>query len=235
MTEHEFDAKFSDELPYDINLLHINAHEFTVSYMQLGKQVWDYRYNIAFWLWELEEFPAEWVDCISIVDEIWTPAEFVSNSIRKVTDKPVHTIPYHVTAPTDDKYDRAYFGLPEDKFLFLMMYDNGSMMERKNPLGTLEAFKRAFGKENDEVGLVIKISGNAKEDMEKIREFFDGYTNIYYDRDVDEDRSQQPASGCGCVCIPSSCRRIWAWYGRGNVERHSLYRDKLVCEYRVYG
>ncbi len=53
MTEHEFDAKFSDELPYDINLLHINAHEFTVSYMQLGKQVWDYRYNIAFWLWEL--------------------------------------------------------------------------------------------------------------------------------------------------------------------------------------
>ncbi len=56
--------------------LHINAHEFTVSYMQLGKQVWDYRYNIAFWLWELEEFPAEWVDCISIVDEIWTPAEF---------------------------------------------------------------------------------------------------------------------------------------------------------------
>ena len=180
MTEHEFDAKFSDELPYDINLLHINAHEFTVSYMQLGKQVWDYRYNIAFWLWELEEFPAEWIDCISIVDEIWTPAEFVSNSIRKVTDKPVHTIPYHVTAPTDDKYDRAYFGLPEDKFLFLMMYDNGSMMERKNPLGTLEAFKRAFGKENDEVGLVIKISGNAKEDMEKICEFFDGYTNIYF-------------------------------------------------------
>ena len=53
-------------------------------------------------------------------------------------------------------------------------------MERKNPLGTLEAFKRAFGKENDEVGLVIKISGNAKEDMEKIREFFDGYTNIYF-------------------------------------------------------
>lgn len=109
MTEHEFDAKFSDELPYDINLLHINAHEFTVSYMQLGKQVWDYRYNIAFWLWELEEFPAEWIDCISIVDEIWTPAEFVSNSIRKVTDKPVHTIPYHVTAPTDDKYEPCIF------------------------------------------------------------------------------------------------------------------------------
>lgn len=63
--------------------------------------------------------------------------------------------------------------------MFLIEYDNGSMMERKNPLGTLEAFKRAFGKENDEVGLVIKISGNAKEDMEKIREFFDGYTNIY--------------------------------------------------------
>lgn len=180
MTDHSFDGQITEEIPYDVNLIHINAHEFTISYMQLGKQVWDYRYNIAFWLWELETFPQEWVDCISIVDEIWTPAEFVSSSLRKVTDKPVYTIPYHVTAPTDEKYDRDYFHLPKDKFLFLMMYDNGSMMERKNPLGTLEAFKQAFDKENTEVGLVIKIAGDADEDMEKIRQFFDGYTNIYF-------------------------------------------------------
>ena len=31
-------------------------------------------------------------------------------------------------------------------------------MERKNPLGTIEAFKKAFDKENKDVGIVIKIN-----------------------------------------------------------------------------
>lgn len=181
MTDTTYDHKISCDLPYNINLIHVNASEFTVAYMQLGKKVWDCHYNIAFWLWELEEFPDEWVGCIDLVDEIWTPAEFVSESIRKKTNKPVRTIPYSVKAPTDDKFDRKHFNLPEDKFLFFMMYNSGSIMERKNPIGTLEAFKKAFDKDNDKVGLVIKI--NEMEDsseIAKIREIFDGYSNIYF-------------------------------------------------------
>lgn len=181
MTDTTYDHKITEEMPYNINLIHINPSEFTIAYMHLGRKVWDYRYNIGFWLWELEEFPDEWVGCIDLVDEIWTPAEFVSESIRKKTDKPVRTIPYSVNAPVDDKFDRKHFELPEDKFLFFMMYNSGSIMERKNPIGTLEAFKKAFEKDNDKVGLVIKI--NEMEDpaeMAKIIEFFDGYTNIYF-------------------------------------------------------
>lgn len=181
MTDTTYDEKISGELPYNINLIHVNASEFTVAYMQLGKKVWDNRYNIAFWLWELEEFPDEWVGCIDLVDEIWTPAEFVSESIRKKTSKPVKTIPYSVKAPTDDQFDRKHFNLPEDKFLFFMMYNSGSIMERKNPIGTLEAFKAAFGKDDDKVGLVIKI--NEMEDSSEIsgiKAFFDGYKNIYF-------------------------------------------------------
>ncbi|MEK0196260.1 glycosyltransferase, partial [Microcoleus anatoxicus] len=47
-------------------------------------------------------------------------------------------------------------GLPEDKFIFLFMFDIGSGFERKNPLATIEAFKRAFGKSNDDVLLIVK-------------------------------------------------------------------------------
>ena len=184
MNDRSCDSMLMDAPKYNVNLFHINAHEFTISYMQLGKKVWDYRYNIAFWLWELEEFPKEWVGCIDILDEIWTPSEFVSEAIRKVTDKPVTTIPYHVEAPTDEKYDRNYFHLPEDKFLFLMMYDSGSMMERKNPLGVLEAFKKAFSKDNQKVGLVIKLNGKKQEDIDKITEYLDGYTNVYFMTDI---------------------------------------------------
>lgn len=184
MNDKSCDAMIVDAPKYNVNLFHINAHEFTISYMQLGKKVWDYRYNIAFWLWELEEFPEEWVGCIDILDEIWTPSEFVSEALRKVTDKPVTTIPYHVEAPIDEKYDRKYFGLPENKFLFLMMYDSGSMMERKNPLGVLEAFKKAFSKDNQGVGLVIKLNGKRQEDIDKITEYLDGYTNVYFMTDI---------------------------------------------------
>jgi len=181
MTDTTYDYKISGELPYNINLIHVNASEFTVAYMQLGKKVWDSHYNIAFWLWELEEFPDEWVGCIELVDEIWTPAEFVSESIRKKTNKPVITVPYSVKAPSDPRYDRKHFELPEDKFLFFMMYNSCSIMERKNPIGILEAFKKAFDKDNRSVGLVIKI--NEMEDsseIDRIKDFFDGYTNIYF-------------------------------------------------------
>jgi len=181
MTDSTYEYKISEDLPFNINLIHVNPSEFTVAYMQLGKKIWDGRYNIAFWLWELEEFPDEWVGCIDLVDEIWTPAEFVSESIRKKTDKPVRTIPYPVKAPTDERYDRKHFNLPKDKFLFFMMYNSGSIMERKNPIGTLEAFKKAFDKDNSNVGLVIKI--NEMEDsseIARIKDFFDGYTSIYF-------------------------------------------------------
>lgn len=180
MKDTTCDYLIEDELKYGVNLLHINAQEFAISYMQLGRKVWDYHYNIAFWLWELEEFPEEWNGCIDVLDEIWTPAEFVSEAIRKRTDKPVVTIPYHVEAPIDEKYDRKYFGLPENQFLFLMMYDSGSMMERKNPLGVLRAFKKAFDRDEQRVGLVIKLNGNNEQDIAKIRSYLDGYTNVYF-------------------------------------------------------
>lgn len=181
MTDQTYADRITEESPYNINLIHVNASEFTICYMQMGNKLWDYRYNIGYWLWELEDFPEEWVANINLVDEIWTPAEFISRTLRKYTDKPVTTIPYCVTAPTDDKYDRKHFKLPEDKFLFLMMYASGSVMERKNPLGVIEAFKKAFSRDNKDVGLVIKIneSEQSENDIKYIHSLLDGYDNIY--------------------------------------------------------
>lgn len=180
MDDHSCDKLLLPQPEYNINLFHINANEFTLAYFRLGKQVWDYRYNIAFWLWELEEFPKEWAGCIDLLHEIWTPSEFVSNALRKRTQKPVITIPYHVKAPTDQAYDRAYFHLPEDQFLFLMMYDSHSIMERKNPVGVLKAFQEAFSREEKKAGLVIKMNSADKEEMEQIRQVLNGYDNVYF-------------------------------------------------------
>lgn len=171
--------KISDSLPYDVNLIHINPHELGITYLQMDKSVWDYRYNIAYWLWELEEFPDEWTPCFHCLDEIWAPSEFICSAIRKKTSLPVKCMPYHVNAVISREYSRSDFQLPEDKFLFLMMYDHSSGMERKNPLGVLKAFKKAFEKENDKVGLVIKINNPTKEDEKSIAAYLEGYTNVY--------------------------------------------------------
>ena len=114
MTDITYRSKITNTLPFNINLIHINASEFTRAFMDIGKEAWDHRYNIGYWLWELEEFPEEWMGNFHLVDEIWTPSEFISRTLRKYTDKPVNTIPYAVKAPTDERYDRKHFGLPEE-------------------------------------------------------------------------------------------------------------------------
>lgn len=174
-----WDSKISSELPYNINLVHINPYEFGIAFSQLDKSVWDTRYNIAFWLWELEEFPDAWAPCISCFDEIWTPSEFISNSIRKKTKKPVKTIPYCVNALINKEYDRTFFHLPKDQLLFLMMYDSNSIIERKNPKAVFEAFKHAFPQNNTEVGLIVKVNNVTKEDLQIIKDNMSGYSNIH--------------------------------------------------------
>lgn len=187
-TNDTYDDRLTDKLPYDVNIIHVNASEMMVAYVSMGKSVWDYRYNIGYWAWELETFPEEWIPAFKLVDEVWTPSDFVTNTLKKYTDKPVITVPHCVAPQADSRYDRKHFGLPEDKFLFLVMYNSGSVMERKNPLAAIKAFKEAFCKDEEtkekykDVGLVIKIAEAelSAEDEKIINSVIDKEDNIYY-------------------------------------------------------
>lgn len=179
-----WDYKISNTTPYCINLIHLNPPDLALAHVTLNKDMWDYKYNIAFWLWELEEFPEDWENCFKFIDEIWTPSEFASNSIRKKTDLPVHTMIYPISASNDLVYNREYFKLPEDKFLFLSMYDSNSTIERKNPIGAIKAFIEAFKRDEINVGLVVKVNNPQKDDIDKIKNLVKEYTNIYIISDI---------------------------------------------------
>lgn len=203
--DHSWKNRLSKELPYDVNLIHINPHELGLAFMQQDASVWNYRYNIGYWLWELEEFPDEWIPCFQCLDEIWAPSEFICNAIRKKTTLPVRCMPYYVDVHIGTIYERKHFGIPEDKFLYLMMYDQSSCMERKNPIGVLNAFKMAFEKENKNVGLVIKINNPTPESRRQIRSVLDGYTNIYL---IEETLSRDEVNSLTkCVDVVVSLHR----------------------------
>jgi len=52
-------------------------------------------------------------------------------------------------------------------------------MERKNPIGVIKAFKKAFSRENNDIGLVIKVNNPRQCDIEKIKHETAGYSNIF--------------------------------------------------------
>ena len=205
MTDTSYDSKIDKEIKYGINIFHINPHEFAISFLQMGRKFWDEHYNIAFWLWELEEFPDEWLPCLNCLDEIWTPSEFTSESIRRKTDKPVITIPYHIELKTDDSISRKNFELPENQFLFLMMYDQGSMTERKNPMAVISAYKQAFTEKDENVGLVIKVNNCTEEELKFLKNQLDDHHKVYF---ITATLSRQQVNGLiACVDAVVSLHR----------------------------
>ena len=166
---------------YKYNLFHINADLVPEMYFKLGKKFLGNKYNIGFWLWELEKFPVKWENSFNYFDEIWVCSDFIYSCLSKISPIPVIKVPISINIKVDEKYNRDYFKLPKNQFLFLSMYDTNSVQERKNPKAAIKAFQNAFNKKDKKVGLVIKIN-NAKDKMCEIRELenmISEWENIY--------------------------------------------------------
>jgi glycosyltransferase involved in cell wall biosynthesis len=155
-----FMEKISAESCYRANVFFLNADEMYPAYYQLGKQLFDGRYNIGYWSWELSAFPDEWKKAFSLVHEIWAPTRFIQQAISEKASCPVIRMPFVISPVSDKHYSREYFGLPDRKFLFLFFFDFTSYVIRKNPFAVIQAFLRAFvGEQAAEAGLVIKMNG----------------------------------------------------------------------------
>lgn len=171
----------SPEFPYSINLIHLNPNEIFKAIWMLDSSVLRRKYNIAYWLWELPEFPREWEYTFRLFDEIWTPAEFISQTLRSCTSKPVYTMPYGLQVPKiNSSYGRDFFGLPEKCFLFFVSYDGYSVSARKNPEGAIRAYKKAFPPEERGVGLIIKATHEQEEELGRLNALLEGYPNIFF-------------------------------------------------------
>lgn len=167
---------------YGFNIFHLNAEQMMEAYASYGDRIFNNRYNIGFWHWELPEFPDEWIENFELVDEVWAPSTFVVDSISAKSSVPVVKIPHSIQVKIDKERPRTYFELPQEPFLFLCMYDLKSYQERKNPMGAIQSFQRAFDKEDTTVGLVVKVNGlhDGDADTAILDKLAAGYKNIYF-------------------------------------------------------
>jgi FkbM family methyltransferase len=116
----------------------------------------------GYWYWELETTPRTWEPAYEVVDEVWCATQFVADAVRRATRKPVIKIPPPLeVAPPTRAYRRSDFGLPEGRFLFLFTFDYNSFVKRKNPEAVIAAFRDAFPRSRDDVGLVVKSVNGA--------------------------------------------------------------------------
>jgi GT2 family glycosyltransferase len=123
----------------------------------------DDAYNIAVWAWELIAFRQDWYTAFGPVDEIWTNSDFEMESIGAVSPVPLTKIRLPMELPwTDAGRGRDVFGIPRDRFTFMVAFAVGSTSARKNPRMVVDAFRKAFPR-NENVFLVIKFHSTAVE------------------------------------------------------------------------
>jgi glycosyltransferase involved in cell wall biosynthesis len=142
--------------PYRINLFHVNADQAPIVYNELGPGFYAGRYNIGYWFWEVTTFPEEWFDRFRFFDEIWVASKFVQDALARVAPTPVVNMGLPLGEPSPLPISRVAHGWPTDRFVFLYAFDVLSVFERKNPLGLIEAYRRAFGPECQDTCLVLK-------------------------------------------------------------------------------
>ncbi len=148
--------------PHSTNIVCVNADQVGRVAEVVGRQFFAGRFNVGYWAWELPEFPRHWRSAFEPFDEIWAPSRFVKDAVAKVAPIPVTVVPPALAPAAAQATERAALGLDTDAIVFLAMFDHRSFAERKNPLGAIEAFGRAFGSGEGQrpgVQLIIKAGG----------------------------------------------------------------------------
>jgi len=170
---YEFECVTPDAAPYDLNLFVVTADQLAPLAGRLGPDFFAERRSIGLWFWEAERFRSGGpTPATLLLDEVWAPSAFVRGAVdAALPERTVETVPIPVPVPTPPPgIERSALGLPDDRFVLLNMIDYFSVTKRKNPLGLVDAYLRAFAP-SDGATLVLKSINGADrvDDLEAVR------------------------------------------------------------------
>lgn len=179
---------------HDTTIAIVTAFEFdhfVSRYPQLfvpGKRM------VAYWVWELEDIPEQHVHAARHVDEVWTPTNFVRDAYRTALGEraAVRLAPFRMEEPRPPTSATAAWRKQwGDDIVFVVSFDYLSIVERKNPLGAIRAFRAAFDGAEAPVRLVVKsINGHQRpDDLERVTVACgDDHRIELVDEHLDDDR-----------------------------------------------
>lgn len=144
---HDAGSSSTESAVFPLNLVCVNADGLPQFAREAGPGFFAGRRTIGLWWWELPDFPPSLMKAFEHVDEVWVGSRYVQDAVSRVSPVPVLRMPLPVVAPHPPTRTREELGLP-DGFLVLFLFDHNSVMERKNPIGLIEAFSRAFPEES---------------------------------------------------------------------------------------
>ena len=189
---HAFTHRGTSQRGHPINLICVNADMLPSFAAGIGEPFFAGRHSIGWWWWEVSEFPQRWLGSFAHVDELWAGSRFVAEALEVISPVPVIYIPLPVSVAGAPRADPSRFGLPPG-FSFLFSFDYSSVLARKNPLGCVDAFLRAFPEPGEAI-LVLKSinAGLHPADRELVRGLAAGHRHVHlidrYLEPADKDR-----------------------------------------------
>jgi glycosyltransferase involved in cell wall biosynthesis len=126
---------------HGFEIVAVNADELPDFMTRLGRDYFEGP-RIGIWGWETNSIPPRWQRAFALIDEIWVYSRFMAENIGAVAPVPVIVLPPPVERPSHPA-EPLRLGVPAG-FLFLFVFDYLSTVQRKNPVGLIEAFKGAF-------------------------------------------------------------------------------------------
>jgi glycosyltransferase involved in cell wall biosynthesis len=137
-------------------MVHVNGPMLPWAMRALGRRAVAGKRVVAVWNWELPVLAPDWRRGFRFAHDVWVSSRFTAGAVEAEPGAPpVSVVPYMVPEPDPSPLRRADFGLPEDAFVALSVFDAGSSIARKNPLAAIAAHREAFGCRADRV-LVLK-------------------------------------------------------------------------------
>lgn len=229
-TDYSWKHKEAARSDYDTTIVFMNPDQSLHLRSQVPAAMLADRYVIAQWYWELPELPDEWVKEFEFVDEVWAGSQFIGDAVSRKSSVPVVKIPPVVLLQEGADLSRRELGLPEDRYLFLAMFDTNSVLQRKNPLGVLRAFKAAFDAADAGVGLVMKFNNPDYREplLQSVREEMAGRSDVFViDRIM--NRAEVTSLIKACDCFVSLHRS--EGFGLGPAEAMSLGKPAIITNW----
>jgi glycosyltransferase involved in cell wall biosynthesis len=185
----------ADEISF--NLLCLNPEQMVPFLNGPDAPPRDGRITIGIWSWEVDVLPPGWREAGAYLTEVWTYSRFGADLIGAGIDIPVLGFPPPVSEPSISSHSAPQ--LPPG-FRVLVMFDFLSTLERKNPLGAIEAYRRAFESGDGAVLVIKSVNGQHRpERMAELLAAIEGRPDILLiDRTMSGAERDALIAACDC-------------------------------------